>query len=231
MCGVSSVGAEETGAGADPSLKSGRMSRTEGHWGKAVEGPGTSTAVTCLLRSGGLELGAGRRWSTWESPGTGDQGEVSGGVWRDGGGSGRAASEAAVRQWAPGVMTGPGVWAAGGSGGEGHRPEGARWAGRRRGTAPPAGLLRSWTPALPGGRFLGPALLSAFTTPDGRTFLKQNLLSLHQPSLSRHPVFAFPIPQFLCHSFPLLPCCFCCRGHLVYCTSSDIILAITGVLS
>lgn len=161
MCGVSSVGAEETGAGADPSLKSGRMSRTEGHWGKAVEGPGTSTAVTCLLRSGGLELGAGRRWSTWESPGTGDQGEVSGGVWRDGGGSGRAASEAAVRQWAPGVMTGPGVWAAGGSGGEGHRPEGARWAGRRRGTAPPAGLLRSWTPALPGGRFLGPALLSA----------------------------------------------------------------------
>lgn len=58
-------------------------------------------------------------------------------------------------------MTGPGVWAAGGSGGEGHRPEGARWAGRRGGTAPPAGLLRSWTPVLPGDRFLGPALLSA----------------------------------------------------------------------
>lgn len=59
--------------------KSGRMSRTEGQRGKAVEGPGTSTAVTCPVRSGGLEPGAGRRWSTWESPGPGDQGEVSGG--------------------------------------------------------------------------------------------------------------------------------------------------------
>ena len=49
------------------------------------------------------------------------------------------------------MMTGPGCGRPEGSGGEGHRPEGAWWAGRCRGTAPPTGLLGSWTLPPPWG--------------------------------------------------------------------------------
>lgn len=59
-CGISSIRAEETGAGANPWLKLGRMSRAEGQGGKAVEGTGKRMAVMmpcAVWRSGAGEPG------------------------------------------------------------------------------------------------------------------------------------------------------------------------------
>lgn len=49
----------------------------------------------------------------------------------------------------------------------------------------------------------------ALTASDGRAFLKRSLFSFYQIlPFPNHPIIVFPIPQFLCHSFPLLLCWF-----------------------
>lgn len=175
--------------------------------------------------------GSRERWSTWESPGTGDQGEVSGGVWRTEAGA-AGPRQAAVGSWSDDRARG-----VGGREGAEVSPAGGRGGRGRRGGTASHGLLPAPGPRPPGGRFLGPALLSAsplhpgpvnkVSPPSCRTFLKQNLLSLPQPSLSL--TLSLPSsPSFLSlissPSCPLLP------GNGL-CTSSEIILAITRVLS
>lgn len=131
---------------ANPPPEFGRMSGAEGRRGKAVEGE----EIGCADARCGLEArsrGAGRRWSTWESPGSGDGAEVSGG--RDGGGRGRAASEAVVRECDPGGQSEPagddGAQGVGGRrGGEVKVTGGeAVWEGMHGAGAPPVSSARS----------------------------------------------------------------------------------------